>query len=177
MPASESQQHEGFIPLWTAAHQRVLAFILTLVPDLAEAEDILQNTGLVVWQKFQEYEPGTDFAAWSCRVAYLEVCNNRRVKSHSKVLFDDEVLQFIADEAIEQQQHADLRMDALARCLEGLGPEQRKLILLRYGRTGSVVDIARSQGRTIHATYKALARIRAALFDCVSRRLAQEGVR
>ena len=34
-----------------------------------EADDLFQETSSVLWQKFDQFQPGTDFYAWACRTA------------------------------------------------------------------------------------------------------------
>lgn len=51
-------------------HERALnAYILTLNPHWADAEDIAQEMRLRLWKQFDKYEPGTDFCAWGRSIA------------------------------------------------------------------------------------------------------------
>jgi RNA polymerase sigma-70 factor (ECF subfamily) len=68
----------------------------------------------------------------------------------------------------------DERRDALAYCLEKLGPRDRDLLARRFTEGASVQSIAAGVGRSADSVYKALAKVRLALFDCVTRRLAAE---
>lgn len=174
---STSPKHEQFLPLWTLNQRRVLGFILTLVPDFSQAEDILQNTSLVVWEKFEQFEPGTEFVTWACHIAYLEVCNFRKKSARLPVPMSDDVLRVVADRAVEHQPRFDDRMKALLDCLDKLSPRDRNLVLHRYEPGGSVQDAAAKGGRSTQAGYKALFRIRSLLFDCVTRRLQKSEVR
>ena len=39
----------------------------------------------------------TNFNAWACRIAYFRVLNYRRKKSREKLVFDDDVLDYLAE--------------------------------------------------------------------------------
>src|ERR1035438_3780107 len=66
--------------------------------------------------------------------------------------------------------------EALAHCLHKLPARDRELMLTRYEPGSGVPEAARRSGRSLEAAYKALARIRKLLFDCVSHQLASGGV-
>ncbi len=68
---------EEFVRLLMANERRLLAYILTLLPHVADAQDVLQETSIVLWRKFGEYRPGSDFTAWAYRVAHNMVRNYR----------------------------------------------------------------------------------------------------
>ena len=38
-----------------------------------DAEEVFQNTSVVLWNKFGEFSAGSNFFAWASRVAYFEV--------------------------------------------------------------------------------------------------------
>ena len=161
--------------LMTQHQRRIFSYIYTLVPDRHAAEDILQETSLVICEKFDQFRPGTDFVAWACQIAYWEVRRVRQKFARSKVVFDDEVLEAVAHTAQGMSAEIDARHEALAGCLEKLHPRDRELILTRYEPGSGVEEAARRGGRTIEAAYKALGRIRKLLGDCVTHTLAMEG--
>ncbi len=160
--------------LMTQHQRRIFGYIYTLVPDRHAAEDILQETSLVICEKFASFKPGSDFVAWACQIAYWEVRRSRQKFARSKVVFDDAVLEVVAQTAAEMAPELDARHEALQHCLKKLHPRDREFVLLRYERGHGVELAAQRSGRSMHAAYKALARIRKLLFDCVSNRLNQE---
>jgi RNA polymerase sigma-70 factor (ECF subfamily) len=161
--------------LMTQHQRRVFSYIYALVPDRHAAEDILQETSLVICEKFDQFKPGTDFVAWACQIAYWEVRRARLKFARSKVVFDDEVVEAVAHTAAELRDETDHRHEALAHCLQRLHPRDRDLVLTRYEPGSGVEEAAQRSGRTIEAAYKALGRIRKLLADCVSHRLSLEG--
>jgi RNA polymerase sigma-70 factor, ECF subfamily len=167
------------VALLTCHQQRILAYIHALVPNPNDAQDVLQQTCLVICEKFQEFDPASDFLAWAREIAWWQVRAARQKFARSKMLFDDDVLEAIARTAAEERpdQDQDQRLEALSRCLERLLPRDRALVLARYERGVDVQDAAKRSGRSLQAAYKALTRIRKLLFDCVTNRLAEQSAR
>ncbi len=167
-------RHATFLRLYTRHQHRILAYIFTLVPHRADAEDLLQETAVLLWEKFDRFEEGTDFVAWACRVAFLKVSNHRKRFARSKLVFSDDLLQAMADRAVELAPHLDDRRRALRECIRRLAERDQRMIAARYEPGGGAERAASASGRTIQATYKALYRIRKALFDCVTLRVREE---
>ncbi len=156
-------------------HQRrIFAYIYALVPDRSDANDLLQETSLVICEKFHEFRLGTDFVAWACQIAYWQIRRARQKYARSKVVFDQEVVDAIAETAVEMVPELDSRHAALAHCLQKLPPRDREMILLRYEPGAGVEEAAARAGRSMEAAYKSLARIRRLLMDCVTHRLSME---
>src|SRR6187402_757238 len=161
--------------LMTQHQRRIFGYIYTLVPDRHDAEDILQETSVVICEKFAQFQPGTDFAAWACQIAFWEVRRARQKFARSKVVFNDEVVEAIGQTAAELIPEASARHEALAGCLQKLHPRDRDLVLTRYEPGSGVEQAAARSGRSLEAAYKALGRIRKLLHDCVSNQLSLEG--
>ena len=171
--AEETDRHGQFLRLYTKHQHRILAYIFVLVPNRADAEDLLQDTAVLLWEKFDQFQIGTDFAAWACRVAFLTVSNHRKRFTRSKLLFSDDLLAAVADRAMEMAPHLEGRRKALQECMERLEDRDRRMVTARYEPGGDAKRASEASGRTLQATYKALYRLRKALFDCVTLRLAE----
>ena len=161
--------------LMTQHQRRIFSYIYTLVPSRSDAEDILQETSLVICEKFSDFKIGTDFAAWACQIAYWEVRRARQKFARAKVVFDQEIVDALAQTASAMIDEVSVRHEALGRCLQRLHPRDRELVLTRYEPGCGVEQAAQRSGRSIEAAYKALGRIRKMLLDCVSNQLAAEG--
>ena len=161
--------------LITEHQRRIFGYIDTLVPDRQDAQDILQETSVVICEKFDQFRPGTDFAAWACQIAYWEVRRARQKFARSKVIFNQEVVDAIAETAAELLPEMGARHEALAKCLQKLHPRDRELLLTRYEPGSGVEEAAQRSGRSLVAAYKALARLRKLLLDCVTNQLSLEG--
>jgi RNA polymerase sigma-70 factor (ECF subfamily) len=170
---TESDAHALFMQLYTANQHRMLGYLLTLTGDRNVAEDLLQETAVTIFTKFHEFEQGTDFAAWACQVAYWKVMNYRRSSARNRTFPSDELVERIAERAVEIGPTLDARRTALDTCLQRLDERDRAFLMARYQPNGSVALAAQKAGRTTVAAYKALTRLRRALRDCVSLQLAE----
>ena len=171
----ETDSRKRLMTLMTRHQRRIFSYIYTLVPDRHDAEDLLQETSLVICEKFDEFTEGTDFAAWACQIAWWRVRYSRQKFARSKVVFDDQVLEAVARTAAAMGPELDVRHEALALCLGKLHVRDRELVLTRYEPGHGVAEAARRTGRSMDAAYKALNRLRKLLHDCVSHELATEG--
>ncbi len=154
-------------------HQRqIFSFIYSLAPDRHDAEDLLQETSLVICEKFAEFKPSTNFVAWACQIALWRVRAARQKFARSKILFDDEALEQVAVTSVKLRDELDQRHVALERCLQRLGQRDREFVIARYQSDGTVEQAAKQSGRSLTAAYKALGRIRKLLLDCVNRQVA-----
>jgi RNA polymerase sigma-70 factor, ECF subfamily len=171
----EAETRKRLVGLLLDHQRRIYAYIHSLVPNPHDAEDLLQETHQVICDKFDEFQPGTDFGAWACRIAWWRVRQAKQKFARSKVIFDDAVLEAVSETAATAAPAPDARRDALQDCLRALSERDREMVLTRYERGAGVREAAEQSGRSMDAAYKALTRIRQWLFDCVSRRLASGG--
>ena len=169
---TEQDRVEYFISELAKVERKLALHTMTMVRNEADAEDILQETNVVIWNKFHQFETGTNFVAWSFQIANFEVLKFRDKKRSSKLMFAGDVLDVIAQESEEQEDDLDLRRAALQECLKKLRPKDRELIQNRYkpGNTGQSVAV--EMGRPINSVYQSIGRIRKILFECINRRLA-----
>ena len=168
----ETESRKRLMALMTRHQRQIFAYIYTMVPRRHDAEDLLQETSLVVCEKFHEFEPGTDFVAWACQIAYWRVRYSRQKFARSKVVFDQPLLDAVAQTASTLASELDERHEALAQCLQKLPARDRELVLTRYEPGCGVPEAAQRSGRSMDAAYKALNRIRKLLFDCVTHQLS-----
>jgi RNA polymerase sigma-70 factor (ECF subfamily) len=166
-----------FLRLFLQHERRLYAYIVTLLTNWTDADDVLQEVSLVMWDKFDADNPPDDFTAWGCRIAYFKVLDFLKKRQRSRVVFSQAMLERLAESAAEQAGALQLddRRQALADCLAKLTPRDRDLLGRRFTEGASIQSIAAQAGRSADAIYKALGRIRLALFDCVTRTLAREG--
>jgi RNA polymerase sigma-70 factor (ECF subfamily) len=164
-----------FMLLITEAQPRLFAFILSLLPDRHTARDVLQETNLTLWEKADEFEHGTNFGAWSARIARYKVLSHMRDRGRDRHLFDEATLDRIAAITESVTELTRDRMDALAACLHKLPAQQRELIHRRYDRNESPAEIADATHSSANTVRQSLFRIRHALLKCVQRTLGGEG--
>jgi RNA polymerase sigma-70 factor (ECF subfamily) len=175
MAITGSDRAIDFVAQWTAHARRVYSFILSIHPHWADAEEAFQETSLVLWEKFEEFEPGTDFTAWACRVAYYKVLAVRRRKQRGPMAFSEAFMEAIEQEIAVQTPNVSSRHEALHHCLTQLSDRDRDLVRRRYSDGATVKSVADDVGRSADGIYKSLNRIHQALLACIRHTLAAEG--
>jgi len=164
----------AFAEMFRNCYRQVFAYVHVLVRNYTDAEDVVQQTSLVLWRKFDEYEPGTSFVAWACSVARFEALNflkrRRRRQSHFSELFQ---LRLAATLAEIPPDEVNARAAALADCVKKLPEGQRELLRRCFGGRQSVAEIAREIGRTTHSIYSSLRNIRGKLLACVDQSVVE----
>ena len=166
----KSNDREDFIRQLSASHNSLLAFILSLLPDIHAASDVLQEAHVEMWRKAEDFQPGTNFLAWACRIAHFKVLEARAKKRRSRLVFDDELVGMLAVEAEQHEVAASEVSGALEECLTQLSPRQRELVQNRYAPGGSVKKLAEKLGRSTQGLAVTLFRIRQSLLECIERK-------
>lgn len=152
----------------------MLGFLCAITPNYQDAEDLFQQTVLTMWQKFGDFEPGTNFVAWGCRIARNKVMNHLKAKRAATL--DDDILDLlVAAQAEEDGEGRLARRRALTGCLRKLSDADRQLVESAYTGTSSIKALAADSGRSPGGVYNSLARIRASLFRCIEATLSREG--
>lgn len=171
--SAEPHNAEEMIVGLIARHQpEIHRYILSLLPDRMLADDVAQETNLVLWRKAAEYDPAQPFLPWALTVALYQVKAARRDAGRDRHVFDDSLVELLAAEHGDPEE-ARMNLDqALESCLRELPEKQRQLILARYAPGASVRDLAAARKQTPTATSLVLLRIRKALELCIERKLA-----
>jgi RNA polymerase sigma-70 factor, ECF subfamily len=162
-----SLQYEQFVQLFARARESLFAYIFTLLPHWSDAEDVFQQTSLVLWRKFGEFQPESDFLAWACRVAFFEVRNFQRVASRDRLRFSDAVLAQLAEQRVISPEIANRKREFLQDCIAKLSDDQRALLLRTYEDERSIRQLADEFDRAPQTLYNRLSHIRRTLFECV----------
>jgi RNA polymerase sigma-70 factor (ECF subfamily) len=166
-----------FLSLFLQNQRRLYAYILTLLPNRADADDVLQDTSLVMWDKFDVGQPPGDFLAWARRVAYHKVLDFYKKTHRAEARLSRIFLERVAESAAGRSDalRLDDRREALAGCFEKLAPRDRDLLTRRFAKGATTRSTSEQVGRSVDAVYKALAKVRQSLLDCVQKSLAREG--
>jgi RNA polymerase sigma-70 factor, ECF subfamily len=170
----ESERTEEFTRLLAKHQGRIYAYIYTIVPNWADADELFQETCVILWRKFAEYRPGSNFFQWAARIAYFKVLSFRKQQKRSLLIGSDAFVETVAEEIYARADLLVEREQALAGCMAKLREKDRDLINRRYAPGGSVKAVAKQLGRPIKSIYAALGRIRRALLECVERALVTE---
>ena len=170
-------QHDRFVECFVRSQDRIYAYVVTLLLRRSDAEEVFQQTSLILWKKWREYDPERDFVRWACGIAFLEVRNFlRKQRDAGRVELSDDVLAQLAQTRLECHNLLEARRSALASCLDRLQPDQRALLERCYAGQDSVKLIAAEIGKTVNGLYLWMKRHRRALFECINRSLAEQGL-
>ena len=174
LPLEKSSENAAFLRLFAATQPHLFAYIYTLLPNWNDAEEVLQETSLVLWRSFSEYEQGTNFKAWACKTAFYQVLSFRKRQKRKPVLMSREVVEAVAEESADLTDLLDEQLRALAGCINKLQPRDRNLLDRFYGLGISVKLIAEQLERPVGTITKSLTRVRRTLFACIEQTLAME---
>jgi RNA polymerase sigma-70 factor (ECF subfamily) len=164
-----SRESNEFVRLMTEHQGRLFAYILSLLGDPDAANDVLQETNIVLWRDSREFRPGSNFKAWAFRVAHFQVMAWRQRQIRDRLVFEDDMLEVLALAAREADETFEGRQERLLGCLEKLTPPHREMVRRRYSEGSSLESIAKERGMTSNAIMQALFRIRQSLMSCVAR--------
>lgn len=163
------ERHSRFLKLFTSAQPMLRRFVLAHLPDFHEAEDALQRAALVLWEKFDEFRPGGDFAAWAFGVARNEVLYSRRGAARSRLVLTEDLSELVGANLRASAPAADRRRAFLAQCLAKLPDRSRRAVALRYEQGRTTGAVAAELGATVNAARLLLFKARAALARCLDR--------
>lgn len=168
MSGIDEQEIAAFSDLVSGHRSRVFGYIYSMLHNMSDAEDIYQQTTLLMWQKFDEFEPNTDFCGWALRIAYYNIKNFQRTARRHHAFFSDEVMTRVA-KCYESQsaRHAEERLDALSHCVRRLPERHQHILRQRYTDGTSIRVLAEREGKTEAAMTMLLSRLRKTIFHCV----------
>lgn len=169
---SDGSREGEFFSLFLLNQKKIYAFILSLVPNCADSEDILQETTLVMWRKFKDFEPGTSFSSWGFKIAYFNILNFRTKNRNSRILYNDDLFKQFLEVSSQSMKAYDENTAALNDCIQKLSERDKQMIKLRYEDTVSVKGIAVMADASVSRIYRSLARITRMLARCISKSLA-----
>ncbi len=171
---SNDDRAAEFVRLLSVNERRLKGYILSLVPNWTDAEEIFADTNARLWEQFDQYTPTKDFGSWACTVAHYLVLAYRSRQKREKLRFSDTVVDLVAEASAESASDRDERFHFLAKCLELLDAKSRQLIRAFYSGQETVDEIADKTGRTPASVYKSVSRSRHWLHKCVEDQLHED---
>ncbi|MEM9080079.1 MAG: sigma-70 family RNA polymerase sigma factor [Verrucomicrobiota bacterium] len=167
-----SEQEQEFVALLTSHQGAILAYIRSLMPGFSGATDILQQTNIILWQKRETFELGTNFKAWSFAVARNMVFTQRRkLKKNAWLVFDEELAERFAEEFEATDEELERAEQALAHCITQLRDHDQELLEKRYMENVGLDAYARDLNRSAGTLKARLFKIRANLRVCIEHQM------
>lgn len=164
-----SERQDAFARAFIEHQGRLYGYITTLLPHRDDAEDVLQRTSLILWQKWDQFDQHRGFLPWARGVALNEVRNFLRRHDRRNVHLSEPVIEMLAAELEEDR--TEERWTALSKCLGKLQQKQRELVEQCYLGADGVTAVAANLNTTRAAVYMRLHRVRKVLVECVNREL------
>lgn len=176
MDAGIPKNTDQFVRQLMIHRKRIYAFIVTLVGNTTDADDIMQDTAAFMWEKYHHCDEVHDFAALGMRVAHFKVLEFRKKQYTKKIQFNSDLFDSVLGGAVTAEETIDVRFEALQRCLATLDETSRTLIQMRHRKDQTIQNIAASVRLSRHVAYKRIAQLHDRLVRCVQRTLREEGL-
>jgi len=170
----ESDRTEQFLRFYSASESQLRGYLMALLGNWNDVEDVFQEITLALWRSFDDFSPDTNFILWSKQIAFYRVLQFRTRKQRLGVPCDETFLNAIHQTMIRHSDQLETRLRALADCVAKLSDADRQLVAVRYESNRTVREMATQLGRPEKSLYKALERIRHGLMTCVERAMARE---
>lgn len=170
-------QHETdkrLMELYVSHQDLLYGYIVSLLPNWADAEDIFQQTSLILWEKRDQYDPSRPFIAWAYGIARNVVLNYRRKNPAGNRTLSPDLYAKVEEARTRVGDLLQEQSSALQHCLGRLSSKQRMFVMNCYSRQMTFADLAKQMGLSENAVYLRLSRIRKVLMDCIRRTLRME---
>jgi len=175
---ADYEGRDAFARLFAQHDRWLFAYLVALLGSPAHAEEVFQEVCVVLWREYETFQLGTDFVKWVSVIAHHQVHRFRRQERRVGPQLSDAAVDLLAEDAVERADLLELRRDALRNCLEKLSSKDRQLVQHCYSDSRvSFKGVAEILGRPTNTVYKALNRIRKALYECIERTLNVETAR
>ena len=172
MTDAERSPQDEFAQQFIASQGRLYGYIATLLPHRDDAEDVLQRTSLILWQKWSQFDNSREFLPWARGIALNEIRNLLRRSERRNVHLSEPIIAMLADELDEDPNEE--RVEALSHCLNRLEDKQRNLLERCYLGSSGVKTVAASMNSSVASIYMRLHRVRKFLVECINKRLSSE---
>ena len=172
--SASNSPHDEFMRLFSRHQRQVYAYIATVLINPADVEEVLQETSIILWTKFDTFRRDESFVKWACGVAHLQILRFFRQQKRRLLPLDESTLEILLAERTSMEPELSDRRAALSECLKQLGAKDREVVTTCYAPDTSFQLAAEHLGRSVGALYHTLGRIRRALFQCVNRHIASE---
>ncbi len=171
---SDISKQARFFRHYNSVQVRLYSYLLTVVHNRNDAEDILQETAIVLWEKFDEFQEGTSFGAWAVRIAGFKALEFMRHNRKTRMFFDESFYESICQEAEESTVDVPERLEALHFCLNKVPDPSKKLLAMRYMKDIPIRRISHQTGRSAAGLYQTFTRLIGLLRDCMDKYIARE---
>jgi len=170
----QDERSKMLVRLLTQHHQALLRYVYALVGNAEDANDILQETSVALFQKLEQFDDSRPFLPWAYRFAYFEVLKWRENSANKPLTLDNDVVELISKDRERGDVLLKRRMDLLPECFRLLPSRDLVAIRARYSEKANADDLCEKLGLSRRTLFRELERIRKSLMDCIESKLAVE---
>ena len=167
---TDTDNRDSFVKLLIAAQPWLFSYLVTLLGDVHDADNVLQETNMHLWSKADVFRPGTNFRAWAREFAYHCALSFARDRKRERLIVDFSLVENIV--AQTDGLEVDPKRVALRHCLTELDDRKLELLRERYRDETPISAIAEKHHKTEAAIKMSLRRVRMALMKCIETRMA-----
>jgi RNA polymerase sigma-70 factor (ECF subfamily) len=128
--------------LFARHHVRVYRFVLRLVRDESNAEDLISEVFLDVWRQAGRFEGRSAVSTWLLAIARFKALSALRRRTDFEL--DEETAEAIEDTSDDPEVTLEKKDKSavIRKCLEKLSAEHREIVDLVYYHEKSVEEVA-----------------------------------
>ena len=167
MPPKNPGIKREFLQQIMEGRKVIYTYILSMVRNKDDAEDIIQDVVLTMWDKYDSFKPGTNFTAWGIQIAKFKIMNFFKAKKNDKC-FDEDVLENISDQYSRKASEIDHRLDALEVCIEKLSDKEKELVKTHYMKGIKFTELVEVYNKPAYYFYRMMAKVHDQLMRCVN---------
>lgn len=150
--------------LYDRFSSNLFASCLKYAPDDQEAQDILQDTFITIFNKIDQFKDEGSFEGWCRRIAVNTALQRYRKKKVFNLVHEDQ----IKDEEVQEEETDDIDLKNLLAMVQQL-PDRYRMVFSMYVLDGySHKEIARSMNITEGTSKSNLARARKHLKEMIN---------
>lgn len=173
--SAPSEQQTALVQQLFVLHMAPLrGFLLGLGADFHRVDDLVQESFLAALAKAADFQEGTNFRAWIFAIGRFKLLAALRDAGREPLLFEPDVVELLAEAAPDFSVN-ERRSQYLQACMEKLAPQARRTMELFYQHGHPPREIAPIMGWSANAVKVTLSRARAAVRDCIERRVISDG--
>lgn len=167
---NNAAKQDGFHRLLYRNQNHVYAYVLSLIGNYADADDVMQETISVMWQKFDEFKPGSNFVCWGISIARFKILDYRRGKQKNRELcqYNNEFFDQFEAEVARSDRSSDEKFDVLRTCIRKLKGRYLTVINLRFQEDLNPATISHRCGISVSNVYQTLSRAYSMLLTCMN---------
>lgn len=167
MADQKDPKYKGYLSNMAANQRRLYGFIYAMIPNHSVAEDIMQETTLVMWEQYDQFQEGTNFSAWGIGIARNIVLRYCRKQKRQFLIFDSQVVENLMDQSQVFESEGD-QIEALRNCFKKLKAADQELLKKRYFQKLSIQAIAETVNLSTSRLYRIMAGIHNLLLKCIN---------